>query len=152
MKMKYENWYLNFLISNRLISMRDMYTEVRNNEGDLNVIGWMRIPLRYSIQFIVYITKFGTSMVKTIYAETHRQMLLCAPGIRDPYSTGKKKFRIRKQTSNMIVSLNLSIFLSKNNFKSLGFGVSSDFFTSCKGHSPGRPLWSHRISANSTGA
>ena len=50
-----------------------------------------------------------------------------------------------------MILLNLSIFLSKNNFKSLNFGVSSDFFTSCKGHSPGRPLWSYRISANSTG-
>ena len=68
-----------------------MYTEVRNNEGELNVIGWKRIPLRYSIQFIVYITKFGTSMVNTIHAKTHRQMLLCAPGITDPYSTGIKK-------------------------------------------------------------
>ena len=131
--MKYENWYLNFLISNRLISMRDMYTEVRNNEGDLNVIGWMRIPLRYSIQFIVYITKFGTSMVKTIYAETHRQMLLCAPGIRDPYSTGKKKFRIRKQTSNMIVSLNLSILLSTKNSKCLSFYQSSFLFVQLRG-------------------
>ena len=30
-------------------------------------------------------------MVNTIHAKTHRQMLLCAPGITDPYFTGIKK-------------------------------------------------------------